>query len=797
MLKKILTVLSLVLSVIAVDAQHINPYLLTKRWDARWIQVPGTPARDYGIYLFRKTIELPAKRDKLVVHVSGDNRYKLYVNGNLVSHGPARNDLYYWNYETVDIAAYLTAGKNTISAIVWNDGDMRPEGQISNRTGFLLQADDTADNAFNTNNTWKCIQEPSYQPITGIGYSAYYVAGPGEFRDMHQAMRGWTQQDFDDSNWKNAAHIGWSGATPKGVGDISGWMMVPSTLPQMELKPQRFAAVRRASGVAVPAAFPATKAAVTIPANTHAVMLIDQSFLTNAYPVLQFSKGNNASVTIGYAEALFDSIPASGWGYTKGNRNVIENKVFAGRRDSIISNGSDNQVFTTLSYRTFRYVQVSIRTKEEPLTIEDFSNVFTGYPFTFNAKLQANDATLDKIMEIGWRTARSCAVETYMDCPYYEQLQYIGDGRIQALVSLYNSGDDRLVRNAISQMDHSRIAEGITLSRHPSFSPQQIPTFSLWYIGMVYDYWMYRGDSAFVADKMQGIRDVLWFFSKYQQPDGTLKGTPYWMFTDWVENRPGWDGGTPPYGKDGGSAILDLQLLWALQLAATLEMQFGSNANAAIYQSKAGQLQNSIRNKYWNDAKKLFADTYDKDLYSQHANALAILTNTITGNDATALAKKMLTDATLAPASIYFKYYLHLACVKAGLGNDYLKWLDIWRENIKMGMTTWAEISEISQARSDCHAWGSSPNIEMFRIVLGIDTDAPGFSKVKIEPHLGDIRNISGSIPHPNGTLAASYRLENGKWAISIELPAKTSGNLVWKGKQYPLKAGTNTFELM
>lgn len=63
-----------------------------------------------------------------------------------------------------------------------------------------------------------------------------------------------------------------------------------------------------------------------------------------------------------------------------------------------------------------------------------------------------------------------------------------------------------------------------------------------------------------------------------------LKGTPYWMFTDWVKNEPGWDGGTPPYGKDGSSAILDLQLLWALQLAATLEMQFGSSANAAIYQ---------------------------------------------------------------------------------------------------------------------------------------------------------------------------------------------------------------------
>jgi len=208
------------------------------------------------------------------------------------------------------------------------------------------------------------------------------------------------------------------------------------------------------------------------------------------------------------------------------------------------------------------------------------------------------------------------------------------------------------------------------------------------------------------------------------------------------------------------------------------------------------QLQKTIRTKYWDDTKKLFADTEDKDLYSQHANALAILTNTIDGSNATVLAMKLLADTSLAPASIYFKYYLHMACTKAGLGNDYLKWLDIWRENIKMGMTTWAEISNISETRSDCHAWGASPNIEFYRTILGIDSDAPGFGKIKIEPHLGDLKNISGSIPHPNGTVAASYKLENNKWKIVIDLPKNTDGYLLWKEKKYPLKTGNNTFDL-
>jgi hypothetical protein len=383
-------------------------------------------------------------------------------------------------------------------------------------------------------------------------------------------------------------------------------------------------------------------------------------------------------------------------------------------------------------------------------------------------------------------------METYVDCPYYEQLEYIGDTRIQAMVSFYNSGDDRLVRNAINLMDHSRIAEGVTLSRHPSFSPQLIPTFSLWYIGMLHDYWMYRPDSGFVKEKLAGTRQILWFFNKYQQADGSLKNVPYWLFTDWVDNQKGWSGGVAPVGKDGSSAVLDLQLLLAYQTAAGMESKLGMEAYAKEYTGRANRLMQMIQLKYWDASKGLYADTPEKDVFSQHTNALAILTGTVPASECASLAGRLLTDQSLAPASIYFKYYLHLALIKAGLGNDYLSWLDKWYENITMGLTTWAEDSNVNTARSDCHAWGASPNIEFYRTVLGIDTDAPGFARVKIEPHLGTLQKAGGEIPHPQGKISVKYLLEAGKWNIEINLPGTLTGTFVWEGKSYSLNAGLN-----
>ena len=757
-------------------------------WTARWISVPGAPAFDYGVYHFRRTFDLAAKPQTFPVHVTADNRYQLFANGERVSWGPARGDLYHWRYETVDLAPHLKAGRNVLAAVVWNFGVHAPQAQVTYQTGFLLQVAGEAEKALSTDRNWKAIRDEAYAPVPIVPaeiYNRYYVAGPGDRVDAAAYPWGWEQPDFDDAKWE-PAQPGPVGSVRDALDAPSRWMLVPRSIPAMEETPIRFARTRRATGLAVPAGFPQAKERLVIPARAKATVLLDQDHLITAYPELIVTGGRGATVSLRYAEALLEP-----GGKVKGNRDDVEGKELRGARDVFVADGGSQRRFRPLWWRTYRYVQLEVETAEEPLTIDDLSAVATGYPFTARARLDAGAPELDRILEVGWRTARLCAHESYMDCPYYEQLQYAGDTRIQALVSLYMTGDGRLMRNAIAQLDDSRTSEGLTQSRAPTRLQQYIPPFSLWWIGMVHDDWRYQDDPAFVRGMLPGVRAVLGFFAERQTADGSLGPLPWWNFVDWAR---AWPRGVPPV-LDGASAPLDLQLLLAYGYAADLEQDVGSAVRARERSEAAGRLRATIRQRYWDAGRGLFADTPARTQFSQHANVLAVLAGVVEGAEARAVMDRVLSDTSLVPASIYFRHYLHAALNRTGQGDRYLELLGPWRQMLAEGLTTWAETNE-PDVRSDCHAWGASPNFELFRTVLGIDSAGPGFRRVIVRPFLGRLTRASGAIPHPRGEIAVSLARTAGALDAEIRLPEGVEGELVWGEARRPLPSGRSRLTL-
>ncbi|MDJ1498317.1 family 78 glycoside hydrolase catalytic domain [Cytophagaceae bacterium DM2B3-1] len=753
---------------------------------ASWIAPPQVSLTTYGVYHFRKKLDLASKPESFSIRISADNRYLLYVNGIAVLSGPQRSDLTHWKYDTLDIASYLHKGSNSIAIQVWNQGEGMAWAQLSLQTGLWVEGIGTAS-IINTDTTWKVIKNQAYRPLI----SELHITGPFDHITAEKYPWGWQDPDYADDTWMSAIET--EKAIPIHHSNTSGRQLSPRNIPIMEEKQQTFAHIRRAEGIAVDDRFLRGNHPLYLSSQQKGTLLIDQGVLTTAYPQLVVSGGKGCTITVTYSEALYADMDGG-----KGNRNETEGKHSKGDKDIFILDGGDNRLFCPLYYRTFRYVELKIENAKFPLTIHTYNSRFTAYPFMEKASFTSSDTSLDTIWEVGWRTSRLCAFETYMDCPYYEQMQYIGDTRIQALISLYVSGDDRLMKNAIEQFDQSRIPEGLTQSRYPSGKKQIIPPFSLFWIAMLHDYWMLGSDPDFVKRFLPAVEEILQWHARYVNQQHMLTRMPYWNFVDWPKEWP-WKGdenisGIPSGALEGNSAILTLQYVYALQKASDLYYAFGKNEEAKRLEQLEEKIRITTYKTCWDQTKGMMADTPEKTAFSQHVNALAVLTGTIPQKDEKNVLLQIEKDTSIIQCTLYYRFYLVQAFKKAGLGNEYLRLLTPWYHMIDLGLTTFAERPE--PTRSDCHGWSASPTYDLLATVCGIEPTQPGFKSVRITPNFGNLKWIQASMPHPKGTIALRLEKKGKQLKGEIALPQGVEGVLVWQSKPLALKGGSQKIQL-
>ena len=156
-----------------------------------------------------------------------------------------------------------------------------------------------------------------------------------------------------------------------------------------------------------------------------------------------------------------------------------------------------------------------------------------------------------------------------------------------------------------------------------------------------------------------------------------------------------------------------------------------------------------------------------------------------------AFMRRVLDDRTLTQATYYFRFYLFRAMTHAGLDDAYLDQLAPWRQMLDLGLTTWAE--EPDPTRSDSHAWSAHPNFDLLTTVAGIRPAAPGFSRIRIEPHLGTITSVKAAVPTPRGMVSVKYTRTGGALTAEITLPRGTSGVFAWQATTSELREGTQT----
>lgn len=753
-------------------------------WPAKWIWAPGRGAA-FEVVQFSLRFAVKPGNGPLTFHVSADNRYKLYLDGMFLGLGPQRGDLAHWYFDSYQIPQNVDEGEHVLSAVVWHIRDDAPLAQISSRPAFLLAAEGIYRDTLSTDTKWQCRRWPG-NAVLAVPEEAY-AAGPGF------EMTGWTDDDLCPSRktlereFHSAVLISlgkYARDSRAKYSDVA-WRLTPRTIAALEARSERLGVCRRAEMLScsdktfsvsctdIDALLANDRgAALTIPPHTHLKFLIDHSVLTMGYPIMHANKGRGAIVTFAYQEAL-QRCPADI--LSKGHRDEIEGRAILGIVDRFCPDGRQKVMLEPLWFRCWRYIEVEIQTGQEPLELPTWYYRTTGYPLELKAGIKA-DPSWERLLEPGFRTMRLCAGETYFDCPYYEQLQYVGDTRIQALLSYLISGEDRLAREAIDTFDRSREANGLTPCCFPNRTFGVIPVFSLIYVAMLYDFLMWRGDKDFVRRHSDAVEAILRGFEIFLNADGLVGIVPGWAYVDWV-NAEGWDEGVPPGAHEGNSYLLNFHYLYALQQAALLFKHLGDAKRGEEYRRKADLLQRRLQKCAYHVSSQLFVDDVSGRYVSQHTNIMAILTDTHKGIlHGEKLLLHILRREDVVKVSPYFSFYLFEAMYHVGRGDLIGTSLKLWHEMLANGLTTFTETAE--PTRSDCHAWSAHPLYHYYASILGVRPTKPGCEEMVIAPAcpVGAESNLTkmlgGSFMTPHGLASVNLLRQGKNWQLETCFPA-------------------------
>lgn len=661
-------------------------------WDADWISLDQDPREDLGAFLFR--LKLIGDGKARTLRVSADQRYRLYLDGRMIAHGPARADALHWPYDTVQIV--LPEGPCVLHAVVWSFGRYAPMAQMTCRTGFILEGE-----GLSTPGGWEVCRLPGFDfaMLTSEMQPAYYVVGPGE---IHSGF-DYAAPPPDDLPWRTPNRIGPGKEQGSGGGD-SLWWLTPRQIPMMMREPgpphQTVAKGRRA----------ASRPVRLEPGQD---LLLDAGELLTAYPRLSFVAEAPCLVTLSYAESLYEEGSDA-----KGHRNETEGKEFRGPLDQLQA-PAGSSVFEPLWWRTWRYLRIRA---EAPVEITAVEALETGFPLQVEGSFSGDDPRVEPIWTASVRTLRRCMGETYFDCPFYEQLQYVGDTRIQAQIGRMLSRDRRLQDQALRHFADSILPSGLTQSRYPAREVQVIPGFTLEWIMMLHDKWLYDEES--VDPGHLGLAEAALDACRRLGEDAYRS---YWAFVDWA---PEWPWGEAP-GKSGS---LIYRLHWRLAARALAQMT--------------------------GKEPEQWPGEPEEETPSEHAWILRRLLGEEAGPK----------PASGPRAGFYWQRRLH----QVDRGELYLDQLKPWTDQLALGLTTFVEHHE--PTRSDCHAWSAHPILGFFERIAGITSTGPGWSRCRIAPSPEGLRSFRASIPHPKGEVIVD--LKDGLLSVRCPVPY----DLEWDG---------------
>ncbi|OUS72187.1 alpha-L-rhamnosidase [Paenibacillus sp. MY03] len=709
---------------------------MDKQWTAKWITdrefdglVPIdlyrkelAPAQPYvhradlrnRHMLFRKVFDVQGEggSSEAYLDISGDDYYKVYINGQFVGQGPAQSPHFHYYYNRFPVSNFLQEGLNVIAVHVYyhglishsfNSGDYR-QGLIAE----IVLGDKVA---VQTDESWKYRMTNQYGDGHLTGYDTQFV----EHLDNRFRVQGWQNLNDDDQTWQMACELG--------DNDYQLFLQPTPPLSVYEVDP------------------------------TSIVQIEDGYWIDFGQEVtgqlrLSAIGREGGRIEIRYGEECLEN--------GRVRYDMRCNCLF---QEFWTLSGNDDS-FEGFDYKAFRYVEVLT----DPDIVIDTGSVkaiVRHYPWQDQACVfSSSSSLLNGIWSICSNGVKYGSQETYVDCPSREKGQYLGDNTVITHAHAYLGGDLRLFRKSLQDFAtlSERVCPGLMAVASGSYM-QEIADFSFQWPIQLLQYYRQSGDIAFLREMCPVAENMLRYFSAFRREDGLIAGVKdKWNLIDWPENmRDGYDFSADQ--PDRCHNVLNAFYYGAMKTTAEIQRLVAGEVSDELQRNMV-QTCRSFSQVFYDNETMLYVDSEDSKHSSLHANALPLLFGLTTQEARQPIVE--LIRAKRLNCGVYMAYFVLNALAEAGeyelvynliTSDDLHSWANMIKEGATTCFEAWSK--DLKANTSLCHPWASSPIPILIEHIIGLKPAEPGWRSISFSPRLPkELCEVKLAFETPSGRIS-------------------------------------------
>ena len=434
--------------------------------------------------------------------------------------------------------------------------------------------------------------------------------------------------------------------------------------------------------------------------------------------------------------------------------------------------------------KAFRYVTVTC--DDAGASYDDVWMEFEYTPFDAgrSGDFRCSDELVNRIWQVAAYTLDLTTREFFMDGIKRDRWTWSGDAIQSYLMNYYLRFDTECVKRTIRQL---RGKDPVTAHVNT------IMDYTFYWFKSIYDYYMYTADKDFVREMWPRMVSLMDYVERRLDTDGMAQGQPDdWIFVDWVDF---------PMHKRGTLCFEQILLMKALETMALCAKLLGHKSD---YRIKAEQLRNRIKQTFWSYERKAYLHAIEdgrmNPQVTKFPNMFAILYGLAYEEERQEIMRSVMLNPDIpAITTPYMRFYeLETLCLDQRHVEVLSEMRQYWGGMLDEGATTfWEKYVPSEQGsqhlamygrpygKSLCHAWGAAPLYLLGRYFLGVRPTKPGYKEFEVQPVLGDLEWMEGTVPTPFGTI----HVEVNRHHVSV-LSTGGNGSLVVGERRIAIEPG-------